>query len=373
MKSPSIIYRKRILVVPLNWGLGHATRLIPVIRFLKEHGATILLGGSPSHLQIITREITQCEIVDLPYLRIRLAGRTSQILSGILQSPRFFLTIYREHRQLKRIIRSKVIDLVISDNCYGLWNRHVPSVIICHQVHIKLPGKIKLPEKLINTINLRLLSKFDECWIPDLPGKINLAGELSHPEGLKLKHRYTGILSRFSSLSSENPPGESTGKKKILIILSGPENQRTLFEDLIRRQLEQLPGEYVYTVVRGLPASSEPEDHIWFNHLDPAQLKDHIRHADLIICRAGYSTIMDLVSLGRSAVLVPTPGQSEQEYLASSLAEKGFFINLKQDEFTFQKALTLSQKSGWTQDTLRLEVSKVRFQEQISSYFSKVK
>ena len=126
--------QKRILIVPLNWGLGHATRLIPIISFLEKQGAWIILGGSPAHLKILKQEFNHLDTVTISYLRLSLSGHTSQLISILLRIPHFVFTIFREHRQLKRIIKEKQINAVISDNCYGLWNKHIPSVIIQFQL-----------------------------------------------------------------------------------------------------------------------------------------------------------------------------------------------------------------------------------------------
>jgi UDP-N-acetylglucosamine:LPS N-acetylglucosamine transferase len=330
---------KRVVIVPLNWGLGHATRLIPIISELKKSGAEILMGGSPSHLSLLKKEFPDLWEIRIPYSKIELTGGNSQLMAITCQLPKLFLGIIREHFALKNIIRKWKPDAVISDNCYGLWNRKVRSIFITHQVNIKIPRRIRFMEKSLNRLNHWFIKQFDECWVPDLPGDRGFSGVLSDNYDEKLLVHYIGILSRFR----DHKPAESTAinssRKKILVILSGPENQRTQFEKIILRQLPFIPEEFSCTVIRGLPSETELPVKGCFNYRDTGEMYSLMKEADCIICRSGYSTIMDLVMTGKSAILVPTPGQTEQEYLADSLSKKGYFQMMKQNNFSLLKAV----------------------------------
>jgi hypothetical protein len=333
---------KKVLVVPLNWGLGHASRIIPIISALKDAGASVLIGGSPSHLSLLKEEFQNIDTLSIPYLRIRLSNRGNQILKIALQLPAFAFYIFREHRALKKIIAEKKIDLLISDNCYGLWNQKVYSIFITHQLHIKLPQKIKFLEKTINKINHWFIGNFDECWVPDIKENGGIAGELSHVRLESIHQKYLGIISRFQNDVTIPKVVRSLATKKILIIISGPENQRTIFENAIRKELMGLGNELSITVIRGLPGADPdflPEG--WYNHLPAHQLKDLIVGSDYIISRSGYSSIMDLLSLRRTALLIPTPGQTEQEYLAEYLSHKGLFLFQKQNEFNLIEGIRI--------------------------------
>ncbi|MBN2522104.1 MAG: hypothetical protein JXB24_02470 [Bacteroidales bacterium] len=333
--------KKRVLLVPLNWGLGHATRLLPVISNYIRNGDTVFVGGSPSHLSIILEEFSEVNTVTIPYARIRFNGSRNQLLSLMLQIPFFFIQIVREHLSLKKIIKQHKINFIVSDNCYGLWNKNVHSVFITHQLNIILPHRLIAFEKFINKVNRWFIEKYDECWIPDLEDHDSYAGKLSHGNSLHNQVSYIGILSRFSIADLTDQ--RKKHKKEILFLISGPENQRTLFEKLIRDQIKYIPEEYVYTVIRGLPGKKEDMLPGWHNHLSSKKLLPLIKSADIIICRSGYSTIMDLLALKKTAVLVPTPGQPEQEYLAEYLSSKNLFCTMKQDEFTIRSVL---EKTG---------------------------
>ncbi len=333
MNGSKSIKKTRILVVPLNWGLGHATRLIPIIRQLMEMDVELVAGGSPQHQQLLQQEIAHLKTVDFPYLNIHLSGRKTQLFSLAIQLPAFLFQIVREHFALRKLIRSKNIEIVISDNCYGLWNRSVYSVFITHQLRIKLPQGVRFLERSVNCINSFFIHKFNECWIPDFEEAGGFAGKLSHTAIKNDSVKYIGILSRFTCLKKYTESSDIKSLKKILFIISGPEKQRTIFENIIRKELTHIPKKYDYTVIRGLPLEKEPDSDSWLSHADSVKMQRLMMDADIIVCRAGYSTIMDLLALGKTAILIPTPGQTEQEYLAGYLAEKGYFHTCQQDQF----------------------------------------
>jgi uncharacterized protein (TIGR00661 family) len=324
---------KKVLIVPLNWGLGHATRIVPVIKKLISKGAEVYIAGSPSHLAFLTKEFDGIRTVRIPYLNIKLNNSKSQILNIARQIPVIILQIIREHKALKKLLSYQHFDIVISDNCYGLWNRKVHSVFITHQVSIKMPDKIKFMEKPVNILNHWFTNKYEICWIPDYENSPSLAGELSHSRFIKSNMVYIGPLSRFYSSDYQFFEATDTRIKQILFIISGPETQRTLFESIIKTQIENLKKVYACIVVRGLPDNSDnnlPEG--WFNHLSTDVMKNFILQSDYIVCRPGYSTVMDLSALRKMAIVVPTPGQTEQEYLAKYLEFVGLFCSQDQDK-----------------------------------------
>jgi hypothetical protein len=326
---------KRILAVPLNWGLGHATRLVPLLQKCIDAGAVIIIGGSPQHISLMGEILGPMETVSLPYLNIRLSPHRSQVGILLIQLPAIIVTIIREHFTLRQIVRNQNIDMVISDNCFGLWNRSVKSIFITHQLHIKVPVRTKFLEKVINAINHWFIRRFDECWVPDIETGSGFAGELSHPPIHGVKTTYIGILSRFRS----GDPSNSDKSRKLLVIISGPEKQRSEFENIIQRQIAELPGNIEYNIVRGLPGNKEEQPPGWHNHVPSGRLEQMIRGSHYIVCRSGYSTIMDLIALGKTALLVPTPGQREQEYIAEHLQQKGYFSNQKQSDFNLNKVI----------------------------------
>jgi hypothetical protein len=253
------------------------------------------------------------------------------------QIPRLLFGIFREHRQLQRIIRKEGIDAVISDNRFGLWSKHTWSVYITHQLMIKAPNGLKWAEPLLHRAHGWFISRYRECWIPDFPGPLNLSGNLSHQYALPVNGSFIGPLSRFEKTTADTK--SVADGPRWLFLISGPEPQRTLFENIIRRELEHgFDGEAV--ILLGLPGNDPATESIpgvkIFPHLPDPELRELIRSAGTIICRPGYSTLMDLATLGRTALLVPTPGQTEQEYLARHAAENGSFQVIPQDKLKLE-------------------------------------
>lgn len=307
----------RILVAPLDWGLGHAARCVPVIRALAERGACPVIASAGPALDLLRREFPELPAVRLPAYGVQYPGK-DMIWDIALQLPHIGRTAWREHRLLRRIIDDYKIRGVISDNRFGCFSRRVPSVFITHQVHIRVPAAGL--ERLVRWANGWLLQRYDACWIPDTAEMPGLAGELSHP--VSLPHcRYIGPLSRLG------PGRDPVDAYDVVFLLSGPEPQRSLLERELLAQAARLKGKRLL-LVRGLPADDAPlrqEGAVTIvSYLEASVLGPLLAACGLVVCRSGYSTIMDLARLEKNAVLIPTPGQTEQEYLASWLGEAGY-------------------------------------------------
>jgi predicted glycosyltransferase len=333
---------KKVLLVPLNWGLGHATRLVPVIDLLLKKGADVYIAGSPAHLALLKIEFDKIKTLPLPYLRIKLNNSGYQVFNFIFQLPSFLIQIYREHRALEKLLVKQSIDIVISDNCYGLWNRKIFTIFITHQLTIKLPKSINLLEKPVNAINHWFIRKYNICWVPDWEKENSLAGELSKCNSANLKVLYIGPLSRFSQYSHHLSQTFEKKKNQILFIISGPEKQRSFFETAIKKQIEILEKEYTCIVIRGFPGTKN--DNLpkgWNNHVSGCEMENLILQSEFIVCRSGYSTIMDLTALRKMAIVVPTPGQTEQEYLAGYLGSKGLFYPQEQSKMDILSGISI--------------------------------
>jgi len=356
------------LICPLDWGLGHAARCVPIINALVDLGHEVIIAADNTPLHLLKTTFPELTFVQLPGYTIRYTTNGSMSLKMLLQLPGFLKSIKTEHQLLQNIIDEHNIALVISDNRYGCWSEKVPSVFITHQLFIQASfGKIWL-----NKINHHFIQKFDECWVPDIPkpnqfsgnkyilvssitqtnylpprkatkfeyteNETNLSGDLSHTKKLNaIPTFFIGPLSRFSGkeLSSEQ-------KYDAFIVISGPEPQRTVFESLVAKQAEKTALKLV--LVRGLlsetkiPAYLQSENIEVHNLLPTEMFLKKIGQSNLVISRAGYSTIMDLAVLGKQAVLVPTPRQPEQEYLAKYHAEKQHYFTQTQREFDLKEA-----------------------------------
>ena len=328
--------KPRILVAPLDWGLGHATRCIPIIRELLGQGCDVWLAGEGAQKQLLKTEFPDLPFLELPGYRIHYAKTAKGLIwKMIQQGPKLRRAILYEHQWLKKMVAQHQIDAVISDNRYGLYHSAVPCIFITHQLLIKSSAG-KWTEKILQKRNYKYINRFTECWVPDIKGENNLAGELSHPQ-LKpaIPVHYIGQLSRFGKK-------EITEKKNhILIVLSGPEPQRTILEEKIIYDISHY--NYTATIVRGLPGLSTliPSTNMIqiHNHLTAEQLNKEMQEAEYVISRSGYSTVMDVVALQKKSILIPTPGQTEQEYLGKYLMANKIAISIQQHEFSLNKGL----------------------------------
>ena len=326
---------KKLLVAPLDWGLGHTTRCVPVIRDLLNNNCEVWLAGEGAQEKLLREEFPSLSFLPLKGYRIKYAknGLTGKIL---LQIPSILRSIKEENKWLKEQVSKFGFEAVISDNRYGLYHEKIFSVFITHQLYIKT-SLGKWSEKILRQWNYKFINRFHECWVPDEKGENNLAGELSHPSKLpKVPVKYIGALSRFSSFPAF---GNAGIKDHLLIILSGPEPQRTILENKIIDQVVNYPA--TATIVRGLPGERNiiPSTNTihFYNHLSSEELNNEAMKAEFIISRSGYSTIMDIATLQKKSILIPTPGQTEQEYLADHLRKKKFSFCVNQNSFSLLK------------------------------------
>ena len=323
-------HKTRVLVCPLEWGLGHATRCIPIIHELIRLNCDVLIGAEAAAKDLLQQEFPELAFLQLKGYRMQYSRKKFWLpFKLLLQFPKMIRSVYNEHGWLKKTVKENNIDLVISDNRFGLHHLTVPCIYITHQLTIKTGNSFT--QWMAQKIHYHFINKYNTCWVPDTADKINLAGILSHPERLpKTPVQYIGPLSRFEKTGLEK-------KYDIIIIISGPEPQRTIFEDFLFEQLETYTGKCLF--IRGLPSNMQ-----WRkcantkieikDHLSSTELNKAILQSELVIGRSGYTTVMDLVKLGKKAILIPTPGQTEQEYLAQDLMEKEIFYCVDQNKFS---------------------------------------
>ena len=328
-----------ILICPLNWGLGHATRCVPIIKALSNLGHKVIIAADKGPLAFLKNAFPDLEFVDFPGFDPVYSRSNTQVYKMMAAFPRAIRCFRRDHKTVEKIIESHNIDAVISDNRFGCWSNNVPSVFITHQLHIQVPHLWKWATPFINMFNYGYINKYNEVWIPDYEDDPSLAGKLSHPRDKRKKTEYIGILSRFNV----NNQRDTEKDIKYLIILSGPEPQRTMFEDIVVKQAKEIKDKVV--ILRAKPETSElptdiPANVKMLNHVDDNTFVDLINRAENIVCRGGYSSLMDLIRLGKSAYLVPTPGQTEQEYLAKHLSKEGYFNRSKQSDFQLTQVIT---------------------------------
>lgn len=322
----------RILVAPLDWGLGHATRCIPVIQLLLKKGYEVHIASSGDALRLLQLEFPQLKQFILPSYKVSYSQRLPFMIKVFLQLPKFLWVINKENKTIEEITNQSKYDLIISDNRYGCRASNVKSVFICHQLNIIMPRLIAWVAPVINYVNHVWIGRFDQCWIPDDLSS-DLTGRLSTPA--LHNSEWVGVLSRFKK-------GESVATEfQLAVLLSGPEPQRSVFEKKILHQLSGLNIKSI--LVRGRldvnPVEKDNRHLMVINYLHGEELQSIIEKSEVVLCRSGYSTIMDLVKLQKKAVFVPTPGQTEQEYLGFRLMDKGVALCQRQNDFDLEQAL----------------------------------
>ena len=325
--------RPKVLFGVLNWGLGHATRSIPLIRAFIENDFEVSIASDGDALKFLKKEFPDLSFYDLPGYNVKYPYRS--IFFNILRySSNIIKAIVKENKEVKKIVENIKPDLIISDNRYGVRNKKVKSIIITHQVNLRLTNKFLTKAGTI--LNERLIKLFDELWIPDMENNL-LAGELSIvPESFN--YHYLGALSRFKYAKLKK-------KYDIAVVLSGPEPQRSYLEQKILDQFTKVNLKSI--IILG----KIDEDKEWKlndyvkvkSHALSGELNEILNQSELIISRSGYSTILDLAVLQKKAVLIPTPGQSEQEYLAKYFKKKNIFYFVEQKNFDLSLALKNSE------------------------------
>ena len=306
----------KILICPLNWGLGHAVRCVPLIRRLINEGNDIVIASDGYPLALLQQEFPSLSTVEIPSYHIRYSSGKSQTFAMLRNMPRIVGGVVREHRWLKQYLKTSDIDMVISDNRFGLWSKQAKSVYITHQLMIKMPRGLKWLEPIAWRFHRMFISRYSACWIPDTSGDDNLSGDLAHKYPLPKNAKFIGILSRFQGLENIAPNPDFT----TICVLSGVEPQRSIFEEDLIERFRDSPAPTL--IVRGQPQAEKQTSQIdsvtLISHLSTEEMAAYFRGAAKIISRSGYSTIMDLVMLNclSKAELIPTPGQTEQEYLS---------------------------------------------------------
>jgi len=315
--------KKKILIAPLNWGLGHATRCIPIIKALEENGFEPIIASDGVALALLKKEFPNLLSIELPAYNIQYAEKGKNFKWKLaLQMPKMMLAIKKEKSKINKIIENYEIDGIISDNRLGVYSSKVPSVFITHQLNV-LSGKTSW---LTTKLHSRYISKFDACWVPDVAGAENLSGKLGHPE------TYIGPLSRIEKKSLPI-------KYDIMVLLSGPEPQRTLLEKKLIKELENSSKEILF--VKGIVESQQQIEKVnsitYYNFMNSEELSTAFNESEFVVCRSGYTTVMDLAKLEKKAFFIPTPGQYEQEYLAKKFKSEIVAPSCKQEKFKASK------------------------------------
>ncbi len=322
---------RKVLVCPLDWGLGHATRCIPVVREFQRQGCEVLIATSGDALQLLQMEFPSVTHFPLPSYSPRYSSGNNMAWKILAQLPKFARVTHDEHEMVQEIVKSHDVDIVVSDNRYGCWSLSAKSIFITHQSRLLMPSGFRWAGPIVNFLLQRYIRKYDEVWVPDEPDS-----------GLTLPFISSNIHNqKFIGWLSRLEPRAGLEKKYDLIALvSGPEPQRTIFEKVLTDQLTAigLPS----LLVAGEPGKSyrrQQGNLQVVNHLSSEELTAALLSSEVVISRSGYSTVMDLIALGKKAIFVPTPQQPEQLYLAQYLHEHQIAPAMDQGHVDLSKAL----------------------------------
>lgn len=315
----------------LNWGLGHASRSLPLIKSYLDQGHEVLCASDGEALTMLRKELPDLMVLQLPGYGMQYGSRFMPY-NMLKHGPRMLRTMWTEHDLTKAIVQRHQIDCIISDNRYGCYHPEVPSSLITHQLQVFTGNKIL--DVYIRRQIRSWFKNFNEIWIPDLPPRDNITGDLSGIETKPVPKYYLGVISELTCTPSK-------GQYDAVAVISGPEPQRTHFENLVTKQLSGLKG--TYAIVRGKPDIEEAvrtEGNLTiFPYRSRAELSDLLAETEIVIARSGYTTLMDLATTGHKAILCPTPGQYEQIFLADRLASQGQCVYVRQESLDLSKAL----------------------------------
>jgi uncharacterized protein (TIGR00661 family) len=331
---------KTILIAPLNWGLGHATRCIPIIKALHENNYIPIIASDGIALELLKKEFPYVKTLKLPSYKIEYAKNGKNFKWKLLKNfPEMLKAIWQEEKKVKKWIRKYDIDGIISDNRLGVFSKKIPSVYLTHQLNV-MTGNTTW---FTSILHQHIIKKHNECWIPDVEGTPNLTGKLGHIQNPDFILKYIGPLSRMQKK-------EVPKLYDLMIILSGPEPQRGILEEKLKEEILRYKGNAIF--IKGIVEKDQKREQIenvtYYNFMNSRQLEQTFNESENVLCRSGYTTIMDLVKLRKKAFFIPTPGQYEQEYLAKKLKEEGLVPYSKQDDFCIENLKEIDNYKGFT-------------------------
>lgn len=329
---------KTILIAPLNWGLGHATRCIPIIKALQENNFIPIIASDGIALALLRKEFPYIQTLELPSYQIEYAKNGKNFKWKLLKNlPKMMEAIWEEKRLVKKWVKKYAIEGIISDNRLGVFSPKVPSVFITHQLNV-MTGNTTW---ITSILHQKIIKKYTECWVPDIENAPNLTGKLGHLKTNTLDLKYIGPL---SSLHKKEVPQ----KYDLMVILSGPEPQRGILEEILKREVLRFDGKVVF--IKGIVEKEQKKEEIenitYYNFMNTRQIEQTFNESEIVLSRSGYTTIMDLAVLQKKAFFIPTPGQYEQEYLAKKLKNNNLVPYVEQDNFRIEALAEIKNYQG---------------------------
>jgi len=352
---------------------------------MQQRGCEVIFAADAPLLHMVENELPGIKTVEIQGFTIRYSRRLPQYFCIFLQLPVLAASAVRDHRTLRRLAAEIRPGVIISDNRFGFWHKDIFSVYVTHQVRIAFPGFLGWLEPLAAWLHRLIIKRYDLCLVPDYPGETNLSGRMSHGVKLPPNLVYKGPLSRFTVpdivkmaslpgnydtviewLSGHDPIDPSAtgtgrtspdlaksdlfpGHPYTCLILSGPEPQRSLLFDKVSESINTYPLVVLSAGPVKARIHSGSETRLFIS-ADTATMRDVITGASLVIARAGYTSVMELASLRKGAVLVPTPGQTEQEYLGRYLDGRYGFVTMNQERLEHLAEKVMIKNDPYIQD-----------------------
>jgi len=338
-------HMKHILVSPLSWGLGHATRDLPIIRHFLARGHHVTVAGEGRALALLKQEVPQCDFTELKDYPLPFSAGKYFVPKFLATAPRMLAAIEREGAAVRRLLEERTFDLILSDNRFRVRSDRTPSFLISHQLRFMTPPGLGPFEIVTETFNYLYMHKFDRIIVPDAADPAeNLSGRLSHEmRFLKAPRKvyYAGVLSSVARLDVPQDVD-------LFISISGPDPPRAQMEALILGHVRELDmGRIVVTLgkpeARGVQSLTDRVTVYGF--LDRAGQQEMLNRAKMVVCRSGYTTMMELAELRKRALIIPTPGQTEQEYLGRYCRERGFFHSVSQYELDLVRDVEIARQT----------------------------
>lgn len=344
-----------VFVAPLSWGLGHATRDIPIIRELLKHNHKLTIASSGPALTLLQKEFPNCTFIHFPDYPAPYTKSRFYVAKFTAYIPLIISAIHVEEKTARRLFKENKYDLIISDNRFGVYSENTPSFFLSHQLRFSAPKIVSFAEELAQTFNSHFHEKFTRVIVPDnSPETVSLSGKLSQNTRQATLKRiyYAGILSSIRKLDVEEDID-------FLISISGPEPQRTMLEEVLMKQVQKLPGKKMVLLGRPtedfeykMPARSDVTSGAGGDNLTTVksyagreEMSVLTNRAKFIISRSGYTTVMEIAELGKKQCLfIPTPGQTEQEYLSKYYQEKGWFYSKSQYSLDIERDVEEAKK-----------------------------
>jgi len=329
----------KTLFAVCSWGLGHATRDIPLMRGILKAKHSLTIVGRGRSLELLKGELgDRCQYVSMSDYSSVYSKKDFSVAKFLGYFPFYIDEIIKEHIKIKKLVRKEKYERIISDSRFGVYDKKIPSYFIFHQLRFISPVRIKLFEMATERFNYSFFKEnFSMFLVPD-DKKNPLSGDLSH--NLRYfkddKVEYLGIISDLKKREV---------KQDIDYFISLPEPQRTVLEKIILQQASSLKGKVVIALGRPEDQRNRTFNHLRiFGYLGRKKQEEIMNRAKLVITRSGYTTLMELVALNKKALLIPTPGQTEQVYLADYHRKKGNFYSVSQDELNLTRDVEIASQ-----------------------------